>query len=166
MAKDKPLILVVDDDVDIAESFEEAIKETGKYGVITANSGKAALDIINKNKGFFGLTRNKIRLILLDIRMPDMSGVEVLEKLKNDIDSRIDIMMVSAYDEVENWADTFFSYDVVTFIEKPVKEQDLISLIDSYFRGEKNKIRQDTLSDFGKKGIFEQIKKMKEEQVK
>lgn len=163
MAKKKPAILVVDDDQEVAKSISEAIMDSGKYNVITACSAKEALNIINKNKSFLGIGGNRIKLILLDIRMPEMSGIEFLDKLKKEIDTRIDVMMVTAFDDVDNWADTFFSYDVVSFITKPVKRKELLEDIDSYFAGNKERIREDTLWDFRRKGVFEEIKKITEQ---
>lgn len=159
----KPLILVVDDDAEVARSFSEAILDSGRYDVAVANSGLAALEIVKKNRVFLGLGSNNVKLILLDIRMPEMGGVEFLDKLKNEVDARIDVMIVTAFDDVDNWADTFFSYDVVTFITKPVKRKELLEDIDSYFAGKKESIREGTMWDFRRKGIFEDIRKITEE---
>ncbi len=159
----KPLILLVDDDQEVTKSFSEAILDTGKYDVIVANSAKDAFDIIKKNQTFFSIGLNKIKLILLDIRMPEMSGIEFLDKLKKEIDGRIDVIMVTAFDDDDNWADTFFAHDVVSFITKPIDRKGLIEAIDSYFRGEKDELRQSAKMTFSTKGMAEEIEKTKEE---
>ncbi len=160
---DKSLILVVDDDVEVTKTLSETINDTGRYSALVANSAFEALDLVKKNKRFLGMGKNRIDLILLDIRMPGMTGSEFLEKLKETIDARIDVIIITAFDDDENWADTFFSYDVVSFITKPIGRKDLIETIDAYFSGEKEKIRAATLGDFRQRGVFDEIKKIREE---
>ena len=157
---EKPLILVVDDDAEVAMSISEVIIDSGRYDAASASSGEGALDIIRKNRGFLGIAQNKVKLVLLDIRMPGMNGIEFLDKLKAEVDARIDVIMVTAFDDVENWADTFFSHDIVSFITKPVNRKELTDIIDRYFRGEKEEIKKDTIWDFRRKGVFEDIRKI------
>ncbi len=65
-------ILIVDDEKDIASSVKMLVEGMG-YNSTIANDGKSALDILNKEK---------FDLVLLDILMPQMSGREVLEKIR------------------------------------------------------------------------------------
>jgi len=67
-------ILIVDDEKDILESMEMLIKNIG-YEVKTANNGKQALAMLKKES---------FDLVLLDILMPQMSGRELLEKIRAD----------------------------------------------------------------------------------
>jgi CheY-like chemotaxis protein len=163
MAMNKPVVMIVDDDVEVTKSLSEAINDSGRYTALVANSAFEALDQIKNNRTFLGMGKNKISLVLLDIRMPGMTGSEFLQKLKDEIDSRVDVIIITAFDDDENWADTFFSYDVVSFITKPISRKDLIETIDSYFKGEKDKIRSATLGDFRQRGVFEEIKKVRDE---
>ena len=163
MIAEKPLILVVDDDSEVARSIAEAIEDSGRYSAVTADSADNAFSILRNKRGFLGLTQNRIKLILLDIRMPGMTGIEFLEQLKEKVDARIDVIMVTAFDDLENWADTMFSYDVVTFVTKPVDRKGLLELIDGYFRGEKEQIRQNTIRDFGTKNVFGEIRNLRAE---
>ena len=163
MAAQKPLILIVDDDTDVSQSIAEAVEDSGRYSAITADSPEKAFSVIRNNRGFLGMGRNRIGLILLDIRMPGMTGIEFLEKLKEQVDARIDVVMVTAFDDLENWADTMFSYDVVSFLTKPVDRKGLLELIDAYFKGEKEELRQNTIRDFGTRNVFSEIRKIREE---
>lgn len=66
-------ILVVDDNPDAIAIVRTTLEARG-YNVIGAQSGKEALDLVDANPP---------DLILLDVMMPEMSGIEVLERLKN-----------------------------------------------------------------------------------
>ena len=68
-------VLVVDDNDDIRESLRSFLEEEG-FAVATASSGVEAFERLGS-----GL---KPGLILLDVMMPEMSGLEVLQKLRND----------------------------------------------------------------------------------
>ena len=72
--KDKPVILAVDDQFQNIELLEAYLVPQG-YEIVKAASGEEALE---------KLVHNQIDLILLDIMMPKMSGLEVLEKLRAD----------------------------------------------------------------------------------
>lgn len=65
-------ILIVDDEENILTLFEDELTEAG-YRVSLADSGAAALDVVEKDAP---------DLVILDIRMPNMHGVEVLEKIR------------------------------------------------------------------------------------
>lgn len=67
-------VLVVDDEPDILKVISFRLKKAG-YEVLTATNGKIALDLVYSNRP---------DLILLDLRMPVMTGDEVCTKIKND----------------------------------------------------------------------------------
>jgi CheY-like chemotaxis protein len=66
-------ILIVDDEVDIREVARASLELVGQYEVITASSGRDAIQVANTAKA---------DAILLDVMMPDMSGPEVFAKLR------------------------------------------------------------------------------------
>jgi CheY-like chemotaxis protein len=72
----KKNILVVDDQQHIANLAELVLVSSG-YGCVKANSGKRALEMIYDKK-------NNFDLILMDLAMPEMSGIDVLKRLKNE----------------------------------------------------------------------------------
>lgn len=77
-------ILLIEDNPEDAIFTILAFKEYGlDKNVIHLKNGEEALDFIFKEKMFYGkLFSNKTKIILLDIRMPKIDGIEVLEKLK------------------------------------------------------------------------------------
>ncbi len=66
-------ILVVEDEKDLLESYKELI-ETAGYDALAVSDGYQALDALDKNKG-------KIALVLLDLMMPGIDGLEVLRTI-------------------------------------------------------------------------------------
>lgn len=83
-------ILVVDDDVNIVQVLADHLTEQG-YQVATAHSGVEALAKLNFEKP---------HVILLDVRMPGMDGVEVLRRIRS-FDDRVGILMISANDDLD-----------------------------------------------------------------
>lgn|GEM_PF-5810848 len=83
-------ILLVDDEVVSRKAFRGALKE-GKYDFFEAQDGKEALSILRSKK---------IDLIILDIMMPDMSGFEVLDRIKNNpVCKNIPVIVASALND-------------------------------------------------------------------
>ena len=68
-------ILIVDDEADICESIKTLLEDAGFY-VETVSSGPEALENLRKNANF--------DLVLIDFFMPEMSGRELLEKIRED----------------------------------------------------------------------------------
>lgn len=135
----KPLIMVVDDEIDVANSIADTIKDTKRYEVITAYSAKQALEHLKKNKVFMGLGGNRIRLILLDIKMPEMDGLQALEKIRKDFGEDIGISMLTAWEDEEKW-DRATSGFVINYIKKPFKSEELIATLDNFFEGKEEKM--------------------------
>ena len=82
----KPTILVVDDEQGARDSLEVILEDN--YQVLTAESGQEALDTLKKTP---------VDVILLDVHMPEMDGLETLRKIKEQ-DEEIDVIMISALD--------------------------------------------------------------------
>nr|WP_321406813.1 two-component regulator propeller domain-containing protein [uncultured Carboxylicivirga sp.] len=88
----KPTILVVEDNIELVSFMKENLEE--KYNVITALNGKEALDI---------LVKDRADLIISDIMMPVMDGIELTKKLKTDINySHIPLILLTSKDSVED----------------------------------------------------------------
>ncbi|MGE0736317.1 MAG: adenylate/guanylate cyclase domain-containing protein [Alphaproteobacteria bacterium] len=88
-----PAILIVDDVDDNRYTLARRLKSDGYANIAAVESGAAALD---------KLTEGKFDLVLLDVMMPAMSGIEVLERIKSDPKLRhIPVIMISAADEME-----------------------------------------------------------------
>jgi|SRR3989344_4531083 len=139
----KPLIMSVDDDVDVANEIARILRGTNKYEVITAYSAKEALGHLAKHKIFLGLGGNRIRLIYLDIKMAGMDGLEFLEKVRKDYGHDIGITMLTAYEDEEKW-DRATSGFVINYIKKPYSNDDIIATADKFLAGQGDKMTMKT----------------------
>ena len=110
-------ILIVDDEKDIQWMLSNLLKEE-KYEPITAGNAKEALKVVNKTSP---------DLMLLDLKLPDMDGVEVLNRLK-DIDRNLPVIMMSAYGDIAS-AVKAMKLGAVDYVTKPFDNDDLIQLI-------------------------------------
>ncbi|MBU2540703.1 MAG: sigma-54 dependent transcriptional regulator [Candidatus Omnitrophica bacterium] len=110
-------ILVIDDNKDLCFNLSTILKDEG-YNVFAAEDGKGALKAIE---------RNSPNLVLLDIRLPEMGGMEILEKAKK-IDKDLIIIMLTAYADVKDAvrAMKLGAYDYIT---KPFDNEELILII-------------------------------------
>src|SRR5689334_19336294 len=93
-------ILVVDDERDMQILFEQRFRKEIREGIVDfafANSGEEALDYLKKNF-------HEAVLILSDINMPGMSGLELLQHVKQDFDPPpLIVMMITAYGDTDNY---------------------------------------------------------------
>lgn len=104
MAETKPLILAIDDEADILELMRRVL-QVAEYEVITASDGNQGLDMVSERDP---------DLVLLDIKMPGKSGLEVLEEMRRnhpntavvmatgmgDVKTAIKAMQMGAYDYI------------------------------------------------------------------
>jgi CheY-like chemotaxis protein len=108
-------VLFVDDEDMIIEIAEELFEGLG-YKVLTARSGKEAIGIYEENK-------ERIDIVLLDMIMPDMSGSDTYDKLK-EINPDIKVLLVSGY-SINGTATEIMDRGCNGFIQKPFKMKEL-----------------------------------------
>lgn len=86
-------VLIVDDDIHIQRLYKEELEEEG-YETIVAGTGKDALELFEKENP---------DVVTLDILMPDMDGITLLRKMKEQ-KPKIPIIMSTAYDYRDDFA--------------------------------------------------------------
>ncbi len=119
---EKPLILSIDDDPVVLNVIQRMLTKKG-YRISTTTSGK---------KAFRYLIKKKPDLILVDIKMPEMSGFEVCSRLQeNNALAFIPVIFVTALNSEQDKAQAF-SYGAVDFISKPFDEDELIMKIQTH----------------------------------
>lgn len=117
-------ILVIDDETIVRTSCDRTLSPEG-FDVRLASSGKEGLELLEKES--FGL-------VLLDLKMPDMDGIEVLDKIRNDWpDTKV--IMVTGYSTVET-AVQALRFGAYNFIEKPFTPDTLLDAVNEVFESQ------------------------------
>lgn len=116
--KDNLIILAVDDDIINLKLLKSMLTKTGHVSeVIEAKNGSDAVDILKQ--------RNDIDLVLLDIIMPIMNGIEVLQVVRADANLRQVPIIVLTTDETKKGEALEFGAN--SFLMKPIRKDDLIA---------------------------------------
>lgn len=112
-------VLIVDDEEDLTWSIAKHLKkDSNKYELFTVNSGKEALEI---------LSQVPVDLVLSDIRMPEISGMDLLLEIREKYPStKVIIMTAYGSSEIQNEANERGCFK---YIEKPFEMQDLRNLV-------------------------------------
>ena len=114
-----PSILVVDDEISMCELLEYLLTREG-YNVKTAASGRQAISILSKET---------FDLILCDIRLGDISGIEVLKTARQK-NSQVVVIMISAYSSAENAVEAM-NEGAFDYVPKPFDNSELKETIQS-----------------------------------
>jgi CheY-like chemotaxis protein len=118
----KKRILIIDDERDFCRMVKFNLERTKQYEVLFATDGRSGIEIARSKKP---------DLILLDIRMPKMSGGEIAEELLEDPSTnKIPIVFLTALVKKEEVAKQSGYISGWPFIAKPVTSQDLIKRIE------------------------------------
>ena len=127
-------VLVVDDTKNIRMLLTTCLELKG-YKVLTAESGKVAIDTVQKEK-------DNIDIIFLDIRMPEMNGTEVL-KIIRDIGVICPVIIMTAYATVKNAIDCT-KLGAVAYLQKPFTPDRVSSVLEEILsyneKGDENSI--------------------------
>ena len=114
-----PTILIVDDEVDVRE-FAANFFRRRKFETLTAGSGEEALSILEKQKP---------NLILLDIKMSGIDGIETLKSIRRN-DSNIKVIMVTGKKPEEGESfDQCRQLGVTAYIHKPLELDELEKIV-------------------------------------
>lgn len=127
-----PCVLVVDDEVVLTEALSYMIKTVLKWEVIVSNSPVEALAILKKNRQWFGFKPNKIDCMIVDIKMPVMTGFEFIKSWrKTERHHHIPAIILSAYEDEKKWVEsTQNDLGLVTaYLKKPTKQATLIETL-------------------------------------
>ena len=115
----KKKILIIDDEVDITFTFKVGLEDTGVFTVDTFNDPHDML---------FNFKPSMYDLLLIDIRMPKMSGYELYKELRK-IDAKIKVIFLTASEPFEDFQKVFSTFDKKYYIMKPIEIAELIKRI-------------------------------------
>lgn len=109
-------ILIIDDDESLVESYTVLLED--EFQVLTAASGREGIRIIQ---------RENINVVLLDIRLPDIDGMEVLREAKA-ADESLDIIMITAVKNVRVAVDAI-KLGAIDYLVKPFEIDEVLALL-------------------------------------
>jgi len=125
-------ILVVDDELIVRDSLKEWFEFEG-YTVEMASSGKQAIEILEESTS----SNNGFNLMLLDIKMPEMDGTEVLKETSRKFPD-LQVVMMTAYATVESAVETL-KQGALEYVIKPFDPDSLIPIVERLYKaGEKD----------------------------
>jgi two-component system, response regulator, stage 0 sporulation protein F len=110
-------ILVVDDEEGAQELFNIILTDEG-YDVSLASCGEDALALLKENP---------FNLVITDIKMPKMDGLQLLQEIRK-IGCKTDVIMVTAYGEVESYLKAM-SLGAAEYINKPIRIKELKRIV-------------------------------------
>lgn len=113
----KVRILLVDDDPGMCETLSDILEDKG-YDVVTANDGMQAVE---------STKRNEFDLVLMDIRMPGMNGVEACKIMRSERPT-LRVVLMTAY-AVEDLVQEALKDDAVGIFFKPLDIEKVINLL-------------------------------------
>jgi PleD family two-component response regulator len=125
-------ILVVDDQEDSRDLTEGALLSAGYTDMLTAASGWEALKALNVGHKTDAVS--PVDVVLLDIVMPEMDGIEVCARIRND--SRyadVPIIMVTALDDMDSLANAFVA-GATDYVTKPINRIELVARVRAALR--------------------------------
>ena len=110
-------VLVVDDDQDSVDFIEKVLRKDG-YRVSSLTDGRKVQE---------EMRRNDVHLAIIDLKMPEISGLEVL-KLMREEDTDIAAIMMTGYATLDS-AVSALRGGVVDYLKKPVKEEEILTSV-------------------------------------
>ena len=113
-------ILIVDDDPDLLDRYTESFSDV--YRIVMARTGRVAVDRVKR--------RNDIDLAVIEYRLPDMSGIDVMKEIK-DFSPSVLVLIATAYGDEEVAVEAFRG-GARDYLKKPFSMSELSTKIDFY----------------------------------
>lgn len=121
------VLLVEDDEVDVMNVKRAFLKNHLTYPIYHASNGVEALEILRGNKEV--KMPSTQRLILLDLNLPKMNGIEFLRELRADVTLKpIPVIVLTTSDEDRDKVEAY-NFNVAGYIIKPVTFQNFVKTI-------------------------------------
>lgn len=121
----KPKLLFVDDEQHILDDLEEIFGYAGKYEFVSAESGKMALEV---------LENQNIDLVITDIKMPKMTGLELAGQIRKK-HPQVKIIFITAVQDLIGRA---VEIDPVDVVEKPIRSDILLHKVEKHFESKRS----------------------------
>ncbi len=115
-------IMIVDDEKDVREAIKLQL-EGKPFQILEAENGEEAIRVINEGDHLVN-----VGLILCDIRMPKVNGVECIDYLKKEAPG-IPIVVITAFPDAE-LANSLLKKGIAEYLVKPVNREKLVNTVD------------------------------------
>ncbi len=115
-----PQILIVDDDAALVERYLESLSDA--YRIVTAETGRVAVERVQR--------RSDIDLAVIEYRLPDMSGIDIMKEIK-DVEPAVLVIIATAYGDEEVAVESF-RCGARDYLKKPFSISELSTKIDFY----------------------------------
>ena len=141
IATNKKIVSIVDDEIDITVLFENAIcADITGISVVSFNDPGIALEHFSKNKQAYAL-------VISDMRMPNMDGLALLNKVK-ELNPKVRTMLVSAYDFHNNPIfEKYLQKGIIdSFTEKPIKINRLCQKVGDEIQAYRQDVKKSNLT--------------------
>ncbi|MBI4640350.1 MAG: sigma-54-dependent Fis family transcriptional regulator, partial [Candidatus Tectomicrobia bacterium] len=149
-------ILIVEDDPDMADSCQKLFRRAG-FAAEVVSSGTEALRAVERD--------NSVRIILTDLRMPEMDGVELLQRAKKH-DPSLDVLIMTGYGTIQS-AVQAIKIGATDYITKPFDKDELLQAVKKIVKMQKlqqevSRLRSELQTKYRFDNIIGQSQKMKE----
>jgi DNA-binding NtrC family response regulator len=122
-------VLSIDDEEDVTELIEDILEEAG-CEVVTCNDPRDALSL---------LKQGDFDVVLSDMTMPGMDGIELLKQIAEDQPSYLSRLGFVTGNAMSRKAIEFLKTNNCRYMEKPIAPQDLLRLVDEIFKAQRCK---------------------------
>jgi CheY-like chemotaxis protein len=120
MDKPQKTLLIADDEELVRRAGERMLSKLG-YAVLTADNGASAIETFRRH-------RAEIALVLLDLVMPDMDGLETLQRLR-EIDPEVRVVLCSGYAKEDASESQALIRSTAGFVRKPFSMAELSRVV-------------------------------------
>jgi len=125
-------VLIIDDDQDVVDAYQHLLEVSG-YKAYTATDPTMALSMLDKNWP---------GVVVTDMYMPGLSGMELLEKIKA-LDPELPVIMITGHGDIPMAVDAV-KKGAIDFLQKPLQPAELLTLLEKHLPIRQQKIEQRT----------------------
>ena len=116
-------ILIVDDEIDMLELLELIITDRTEYQVVTTNTPLEVPELLKKEP---------YDLLITDLRMPDIDGIELIEMVKQ-VDDQLPFIIITAYGTIESAVEAMRK-GAFDYITKPFRQEQILLTIEKVMK--------------------------------
>lgn len=147
-------ILIADDEQEIRYFLTESIEKEG-YKVFSATNGKEAVEIAKNNS---------IDLAILDVRMPEMDGINATKRIKK-IDRNIEVLVITGYGDLQSLREVIEQEGVFDYLLKPFALSDIQHSIKRALQKRKLNLKKNVASAYLKHRIHKMESDFKQKTI-